>query len=598
MKFKVLLALAASLSAFNAMADCLGDICTGDRVINGYNEVSSVLAIDSSENKIVTKNSSGTLRSFSASELSDEVSSSTLPSGKSVLDEYNIIGTVNVVFRNGKVLYRRSGYGSDTVGTSSNLSPEIKENGNLRAGTRIIDEYNIRGEVSRLFQNGSTYYRRDGYGSDTLTANPKNLILRTDRHGNLSKETLIIDEYNIPGSVTDIYADGRIYYRRNGYGSDTLTSNPKSLVLKVSSVGKLSEGSSIIDEYNITGRVTNLYQDGRVFYRRSGYGSDTLTQDNKLVLEVSNLGDIKQGTFGIDSYNIPGRVSNLFADGRMIFKRDGYSSANVVSEIHEEVETHKLYSKNIRYASNSKISNPSNFFANGMVLHAGTVVSELYESVEQFEGLTKDSELVSILGKSNKAKEIYSNGVVALDDKNSTVSKIIIYKNLKEKEALHSMLTRLLLIKTQNEKDESTLSVSLSSAEAAIIKEDLISYLKKADDFRVDKESKKKILALLSTVVMPGDADIKDPEEYSLSVTPADIIDEVKAILDADQKKYVFVSPAAAKAARKSIIIDISKGLLKATCSIVIKERNVEIKNVSKKIGKKDTEECLAEIKE
>lgn len=596
MKFKVILTLAASLTAFHAMADCIGDICTGDRVINGYNEVSSVFAIDNSESKVVTKNNSGTLRSYSASELSDEVSSSELPSGKVVIDEYNIIGTVNVVFRNGKIVYRRNGYSADTIG--SNLSPEVKENGSLRAGTRIIDEYNIRGEVTRLFQNNSTFYRRDGYSSDTMTANPRNLVLRTDRHGNLSKETLIIDEYNIPGSVQDIYADGRIFYRRNGYSSDTMTSSPRNLVLKVSSVGKLAEGSSIIDEYNITGRVTNLYQDGRVFYRRNGYSSDTMSQEGKLVLEVSNIDNIKQGTFGIDSYNIPGRVTNLFADGRLIFKRDGYSSANVVTEIHEEVETHKVYSKNIRYASNSKIANPSNFFSNGMVLHAGSVVSELYESVEQFEGLTKDSELVSILGKANKAKEIFANGVVSLDDKNSTVSKIIIYKNLKEKEALHSMLTRLLLIKVQNEKDDSTLTVALSSAEAAIIKEDLISYVKKADDFRLDKDSKKQILALLGAVVMPGDADIKDPEEYSLSVTPADIIDEVKAILDADQKKYVFVSPAAAKAARKAIIIDINKGLLKATCSVVIKERNVEIKNVSKKIGKKDTQECLAEIKE
>ena len=341
MKFKVILALAASISSFHAMADCLGDICTGDRVINGYNEVSSVLAIDNSESKVVTKNSSGTLRSYSSSELSDEVSSSTLPSGKTVIDEYNIIGTVNVVFRNGKVVYRRNGYSSDTVG--SNLSPEINENGSLRAGTRIIDEYNIRGEVSRMFQNNATFYRRDGYSSDTMTATPKNLILRTDRYGNLSKETLIIDEYNIPGSVTDIYADGRIFYRRSGYSSDTMTSTPRNLVLKVSSVGKLSEGSSIIDEYNITGRVTNLYQDGRVFYRRAGYSSDTITQDAKLVLETSSIGDIKQGTFGIDSYNIPGRVTNLFADGRMIFRRDGYSSSNVVSEVHEEVATHKLY---------------------------------------------------------------------------------------------------------------------------------------------------------------------------------------------------------------------------------------------------------------
>ncbi len=596
MNFKVILALSASLTAFNAMADCLGDICTGERVLNSYNEISTVIAIDNSESKVVTKNSYSSLKSYSASELSDEVSSSSLPAGKIVIDEYNIQGSVSIVFRNGKVVYRRNGYSSDNI--SSTLSPEIQEIRSLRNGSRIIDEYNIRGEVVRLFQNGSIFYRREGYSSDNMT-NSNNLTLRVSNLGELSKETLIIDEYNLPGKVTDMYSDGRTFYRRNGYSSDTMTSTPRNLVLKVSSVDGLSEGTSIIDEYNIIGRVLTLYKDGRVFYRRNGYSSDNMTQGNKLVVEVSTLNDIKQGTFAIDDYNLPGKVTNLFSDGRLIFKRDGYSSSNVVTKVHPEVETHKVYSKNIRYASNNmKIGTASNFFSNGMILHAGNVVSDLYESVEQYEDVTKDSELVSILGKVSKAKEIFANGIVTLDNKESTISKIAIYKNSKNKESFLASLARLVSNKVMNEEDDSTLALSLLSSEAAIIKEDLIAAIKKSDDFSMNKETKKKVLALLATIVMPGDADIQDPEEYSLSVTPAEIIDDVKAILDQDQKKYVFVSPAAAKSARKSIVVDISKSLLKTTCSVVIKERNVEIKNVNKKISKKDTEECLAELKD
>lgn len=598
MNFKVILALSASLTAFNAMADCLGDICTGERVINGYNEISTVIAIDNSESKVVTKNSSSSLKSYSASELSDEVSSSSFPAGKTVMDEYNIQGSVSVVFRNGKVVYRRNGYSSDNISSTSNLTPEISEIRNLRNGSRIIDEYNIRGQVARLFQNGSVFYRRDGYSSDNM-ASANNLTLRVNNLGELSKETEIIDEYNIAGKVTDMYSDGRTFYRRNGYSSDNMTSTPRNLVLKVSSVNGLSENTSIIDEYNITGRVSTLYKDGRVFYRRNGYSSDNMTQSNKLVVEVSNLDEIKQGTFAIDEYNLPGKVSNLFADGRMIFKRDGYSSSNVVTKIYPEVGTHKVYSKNTRYASDSlKLGNPSNFFSNGMILHAGNVVSDLYEAVEQYEGITKDSELVSILGKVSKSKEIFANGVVALNNKEATVSKIVIYKNIKHKEQFLSNLARLVLNKVANEKDDSTLSLSFISSEAAIVKEDLMAAIKKSDDYSMNKEMKKKMIELLAGVVMPGDADIKDPEEYSLSVTPAEIIDDVKAILDQDQKKYVFVSPAAAKSARKSIIVDISRSLLKTTCSVVIKERNVEIKNVSKKIGKKDTEDCLVELKD
>lgn len=598
MNFKVLLALSASLTAFNAMADCLGDICTGERVINGYNEISTVVAIDNTKSEVIIRNSSNQLRSYNPGELSDEVISSELPSGKLVIDEYNIQGVVNVVFRNGKIVYRRNGYSSDTIG--SNLSPEIFELSGLRAGTRIIDEYNIKGEVGKMFKNGAIFYRRDGYSSDTQTNNAKSLVQKAETAGELVRNIDIIDEYNIAGKVTDIYADGRVFYRRSGYSSDTMVSSPRTLILKVSSVNDLSEGTSIIDEYNITGRVTNLYKDGRVFYRRDGYSSDTLTQGNKLVKEVSNLGDrFKKNTFAIDSYNLPGRVQSLFADGRMMFRRDGYSSNNIVTDLSEEVSTHKLYSKDIRYASNNlRIGTPSNFFANGMVLHAGSVVSDLFESVEQYEGVTKDSDLVSILGKVSKAKEIFRNGVVSLDNKNSTVSRIVVYKNIRDKESLQSNLTRLVVIKAQNDKDESTDMVSLLSSEAAIVKEELIAYIKKAESYSLDKETKKKVLSLLGAAAMPGESEQQDPEEYSLSVTPADLIDDVKAVLDGEQKKYVFVSPAAAKAARKSIILEINKGLLKTTCNVVIKERNVEIKNVSKKIGKKDTDECLAELKD
>ncbi len=598
MNLKVILALSASLTAFHAMADCIGDICTGERVINGYNEISTVIAIDNMESKVVTRNSNQQLKSYNSYELSDEIQSSELPSGKSVIDEYNIIGTVNVVFRNGKIVYRRAGYSSDTIGT--NVSPEVSEISGLSSGTRIIDEYNIKGEIRRMFKNGSIFYRRDGYSSDTMTNNSRNLVQKAEMAGEVSRNTEIIDEYNIKGKVTDIYADGRVFYRRSGYSSDTMTSNNRNLVLRVSSVDGLVEGTSIIDDYNIMGRVTDLYKDGRVFYRRSGYSSDTMIQGNKLVKEVSNLGErFKQGTLAIDSYNLPGRVQNLFADGRMMFRRDGYSSSNIVTDLSEEVFEHKHYSKETRYASNNnKISKPSNFFANGMILHAGSVVSELYESVEQYEGITKDSDLISILGKVSKAKEIFANGIVSLDNKNETVSRIVVYKNVKDKEQMQSHLARLLVIKAQNEKDESTDSISLLPSESAVVKDDVIKFVTKSDNWSLDKETKKKVLALLSGSTMPGESEVQDPEEYSLSVTPAELIDEVKSILDGEQKKYVFVSPAAAKAARKSIVIGFDKGLLKATCTVIVKERNVEIKNVSKKVGKKDTEECLAELKD
>lgn len=587
----MILALSASLTAFHAMADCLGEICTGERVINSYNEVSSVIAIDG--DKVVTRNSYSTLRSYSPSELSDEVTSSEFPAGKLVLDEYNVQGTVNLVFRNGKILYRRAGYSSDNI--STNLSPEIEESGALKSGVRIIDEYNVRGSVNRLFKNGIAFYRRDGYSSDNSTQ-VRNLVIRVDNIGELSRNIEIIDEYNVPGKVTDLYQDGRIFYRRNGYSSDNMVSGARSLVLKVESIDGLSSGTSIIDEYNVTGRVTNLYKDGRVFYRRSGYSSDNMTSSAKLVKEVASVNDIKAGTNGIDEYNVPGSVTNCFADGRLLFRRNGYSSSNVVTKVYPEVAEHKVYKKDHKYASNNqKIAAPSAFYSNGMVLHAGTVTSDLFEEVENFEGISKDTDLYNVVGKSQKAKEIYANGVIALE---GSTSKIVSYKTVKDKESvLYYQLNNLQTYVQVKEQDEVKFSNVFTAEDVVLVKADLISYLKKNDNIFISKDIKKKIIDLLVNTSLPGESEQQDPEEYSLSITPAEIIDEVKAVLDQEQKKYIIVSPAAAKSARKSIIIDISKSLLKTTCSVVIKERGVEIKNISKKIGKKDTEECLNELK-
>lgn len=651
MNFKVVLALSASLTAFNAWADCLGEICVGEKVINGNNEISSVIAIDNSAGEVVTKDSYARLKSYPASELADEVPSRTLPQGKLVLDEYGNMGIVQIVFRNGKVVYRRNGYSSDSI--SSSLIPEVEQVKNLKAGIRIIDEYNNKGVVNRLFSNetihyrrdgyssdsstkadqlvirvdslgalrkdtevideynhkakitdlyqdGRTFYRRAGYSSDTMT-NANKLVLKVENLGELARNVEIIDEYNHQGSITDLYQDGRIFYRRAGYSSDNMVSSPKTLVLKVSEVSGLKQGTSVIDEYNHTGHVTLTYKDGRVFYRRKGYSSDNMTRAGQLVKEVTSLGDIKPGTRAVDEYNHEGSVTNCFADGRLIFKRDNYGSSNVTSTIHPEVNEHKVYSKDIRYASNNlRIGKPTAFYSNGMISHEGNVVSELFESVENIEDINKDTELVTILGKTYKAKELYANGVALLNDKDSSIKKIIGYKNLEKekKERVLQAFTDILINYVQTEKpSDKMINLISTSEDASLAKEDLITFVKRSESWMLNKELRKKIVDLLINTVLPGDSDIQDPEEYSLSVTPADIIDEVKAILDQEQKKYIFVSPDAAKAARKSIIIDISKKLFSARCSVVIKERGVEIKNISKKIDKGDTEACTDELR-
>lgn len=596
MNFRVLLALSASLVAFNSMAaDCIDEICVGEKVLDPNGRISVVAGLDTNGRKVQVKDSNSTLREFDVSEVSDEIESPKYPVGKLILDESNIQGTVKVVFRNGVIIYRRNNYPYDS--STREASPEVTSIRELKAGTNIIDDSNIRGSVNRLFQNGTVFYRRNNYPYDTATK-AENLILRVDSKGQLTKGTPIIDDSDIQGKVTDLYADGRTFYLRNNYSYETMA-NFKDLTLKVDSLSGLSSGTSIIDSSNIQGSVTNLYQDGRVFYRRKNYSYDTLANARELVKEVQSYGDIKVGTKGLDESNNRGQVLSIFADGRMFFQRLQYSYATLVTKIYTEVDTHKQYSKDVTYASNySVIGKPTAFYSNGMVLLNDRVVDELYEAVSQFENVTVDSEVQSIDGKSVKIKELYANGLFTTESDKKLVGTVVNYNKLsaQEKKSLSGNLAQELIIKASGDNYSYFKKMFFQNEEMAEVKKDVLATLNKSlENTYADKESIKKAIKLLKKNDEP--TDVKDPEEYSLSVSPADIIDEVKAVLDQEQKKYIIVSPATAKSSSKSIIIDISKGLLKSTCSVEVKEKNEVIKSVNKKISKSDNESCLNELK-
>lgn len=589
MKLRVLLTLSASLMAFHAMAaDCIQEICVGDKVISRYNQVSVVKEITDQGKVRIIQDSQ--LAEVFPSELSDEIKSPKLPVNKVVLDQYNYQGKVIAVFRNGVIQYRRFVESSDTF--TNYLSPEVEQLDHLKEGTDVMDQYNYKGSVKRLFENGQVVYRRNVESNDTVTR-ASTLSHKVTNYEDLTAGSEIIDNYNYQGKVSAVYADGRISYRRFIESSETVT-RASSLTPKVLNVDGLSRGTRIIDNYNYIGAVLDTFKDGRISYKRDVESSATVTRSSSLVKEVSEFRDLKVGAKGIDQYNYYGQIVKVFADGRILFKRNVESSASILREISPEIDTHSVYKKDTKYAGESVVGNPEAFFADGRVMLKGQVSRQLYEAVDELDEITKETELVTLDGqKFGKAVEIYANGVVVLGDEKNTVKKVYNYtknQGKEQKTTLRILAHRLSHAVHYN--DKGILQVTLfPESDLEPLKKDLGNFIRSKESGH-DKDETKKMLKLL------GAEGIIQSDKFLLSVSPASLNEEVKAILDQDQKEYVEADLDDAQASTKSIIVKFSKGLLKSTCSIQIKDNGKTIKAIDVKVGRSDTEECLDKLRD
>src|SRR5690606_35972768 len=129
-----------------------------------------------------------------------------------------------------------------------------------------------------------------------------------------------------------------------------------------------------------------------------------------------------------------------------------------------------------------------------------------------------------------KAKDIYANGVVVLEDEASSIRRLLNFRELKDerKESVLNSLVYHIANRLEAEKDIDTeLTWIFSAEEGATIKSELIDYLRDLDARWIDNKTRKKVMQKLLNIVMPGEDDMEDPEEYSLSVTPAEVIDDV-----------------------------------------------------------------------
>ncbi len=664
--FKILLALTASLNMFQAFADsCIEDICSGETVIDSSNNITRVVGIDEEKNEIIVKNIYGTLVSVKASILSDEVSSERYPLNKTVLDSSNLLGKVKNVFRNGKIAYLRDGYGSVTIATSSQLAPEtesvqgfqdgdrvidssnlkgkivimfanntihylrdgygsntstspqslslrIERTERLSKGTRIIDSSNLKGAVTDMYADGRTFYLRDGYGSETMVSGPRLLILQATEYRALVRGTRIIDTSNLKGAITDIYEDGRIFYLRDGYGSDTMTSNTSQLVLRTETVAGLVKGSIVIDSSNLIGKVTDLYVDGRVFYLRNGYGSDTMVSTpSQLVLEASELnnGEFRVGTKVADSSNVEGEIKQLFRDGRMVYLRNGYGSSSIATTLFSEVSSHETYSKDVQYATPGlRIGKPSRFYSNGMVSLGGELTRSLYEEVQDYKGIASGSDVIALDKTNFNVKNIFSNGVIsAKDEKDKSFTLRALVSADFTKENVENMIVQLSYNITKENKLASHIN-GFISADALELKLKMKEAIKSSKDIYLNAEAKMSILNFFRANKLDGETDVEESEipapapttnslTYLVSIKPDSMIQIVKDLLNSKNIDFALASEDEVRRADYGIIIQHSKSVLSGSCNIYLKEGSLQRSQSASNGGLKDPKKCVKELK-
>lgn len=420
---KLALSAVFVLGVSTSYANCIKDICVNNTVIDDYNYVGVVKSIDL-DKKTVSYKRQGypSLTSTSANELSPKINSNEFKVNTFLIDDYNYVGKILNAFKDGRVQYKREGYNSSTI--SKDVSPEIGSKGNIRKGQIVIDTYNYTGKTLKVFKNGKIQYVRDGYSSSTIS---DDITARVEAIKLLKSGVRVIDGYNYTGVVKNVFEDGRVQYIRDGYSSSTIS---KELTAKVDSIKGIQSKTTIIDAYNYVGNVVEVFEDGRISYKRDGYSSATISSE--LVAEsLTAINGLEKGKRCVDSYNYLGTVQTVFKDGRVQYKRKKSSSSTISSELSVEVETHEKYNKETEYAVDRFIfGKPSMFFANGKAYiearGSSRVTDILYPEVSDVLGLVPGDEIILPSIEKVKIKKLFANGVAKYEGKdNDLLAKIV-----------------------------------------------------------------------------------------------------------------------------------------------------------------------------
>ncbi len=601
--FKVVLALTASLTMFQAFADsCLGEICSGERVITKDGTVLKVISIDAAKSEVVGRNSSGHIYSMAPTLLSDEISSSKFPVGINVINENNDLGIATVAFRNGEVVYKvTAGYEYH----SKNLSPEVERIGGFSKKVQILNSNNDQGTVEHVFENNSVLYKVSaGY---VYAAKISTLSFEVPENGLFKVGTKSLNSNNDRGTVTAVFSDGRVSYKvAAGY---EYVGNVKNMTAAIPESGAFKTGTIILNSNSDQGVVTDVFQDGRLMYKvPAGYEYSARASTTTYEIESLEGGTFRNGINVLNESNDMGVIQKTFADGRMSYKvAAGYTY--VSSKLIPEVATHETYNKDTEYASaGNEIGKPKRFYANGMVLIGPYVTRTLHAEVVDFNGVSQGSEVIDLDKSTFIVDKIFANGAARVEDekKKSLVLKVKTTKEVLSEDAAFALMNLSGKITKDNKLSYHTDAFLL--ADALAFKRRLIMALKA--DRNTNETEKNKFINFFKANLLDGEEDLGEPTElpqtpaptsngltYLVSISPDSMIKQVKALLDSKKIEYILATNSEVNGADYGLYIAHTKSLIGGTCKITLKQGSVEINQDLKGTGLKNPKACINELK-
>jgi hypothetical protein len=627
---KTLMVSAVLISGISSSyANCIKDICVNNTIIDDYDYIGTVVSVDKSKNEVNYKRSGYTaIKTTSPYTLSPKINSERFPIQKEIIDNYNYLGKVLIVFKDGRIQYKRDAYSEKKIIKKVNLTPKVSNLGSLLPNTKVIDNYDYLGVVKALFEDGRVQYIRNGYSGKKII-NQESLTLEVEKIGNLSKGKIIIDSYDYIGKVNSLYKDGRIQYTRNGYSGKKITKGTQ-LKIKIEKLNGLAAGFRVIDDYDYIGTILNIFEDGRIQYTRNGYSGKKITKSLVKELEILPSG-LKKNTVVLDDYDYVSTINYVFADGRAQYRRDGYSGNKISKNFSKEVEVSDLYNKQENYASGLSFGKAIKFFQNGKIQmesnHGKKVVSTMFPEADSVRSLVVGDEIIVPSEKSFTIEKLFSNSTaqITIQRKNrlgESIDKVELTKIMdlsSNERTLNQKLNQWVQnisynLKTSDEQSNQNFYLlnninnnSVDVKDYLELKILLVNYIEKnKKNLNLSKQEIKDVLYFLENTQLstePADnatavIDNSQMTTYQVVLNKKKLANSVISILDELDLNYTLVSESEVVENSPIIRLSFKKIFGNRTCNLNVQANNTSITKVIKKNRSGVLVECLDQLRE
>ncbi len=195
------------------------------------------------------------------------------------------------------------------------------------AGDRIIDSDDLVGTALAVFSNGKAKVTLDGY-SGTHVRELDSMGKGVPCLARLCVRNRIIDSDQLPGTVLELFTNGKAKVTLDGYSGDHIR-DASSLGKGKSCVRNICVGSRIIDGDDLVGTVVEIFNNREAKVTLDGYSGTHIRDVSTLARGYRCIGAVCVGNSVMDSDDLTGRVQALFANGKVQVTLDGYSGLHI-----------------------------------------------------------------------------------------------------------------------------------------------------------------------------------------------------------------------------------------------------------------------------